>query len=55
MTAIDWGQRWFQAAEGPALEYTHRACGSDFHTQLSCDACMTPLRVNDVVVGAISL
>ncbi|MCW2912102.1 MAG: hypothetical protein JWN52_170 [Actinomycetia bacterium] len=50
MTAIDWGQRWFRAAEGPALFYTHRACGKDFQVQLTCDGCAVPLRGNEVLV-----
>lgn len=50
MTGIDWGQRWFRAAEGPALVYTHRACGRDFQIQLTCDACTAPLRGHEIVV-----
>ncbi|MEO5874963.1 MAG: helix-turn-helix domain-containing protein [Streptosporangiaceae bacterium] len=50
MTAIDWGQRWFRAAEGPALVYNHRECGKDFHVQLTCDQCAAPLRGTEVLV-----
>ncbi|MFC0556954.1 winged helix-turn-helix transcriptional regulator [Planotetraspora thailandica] len=50
IVAIDWGQRWFRAPEGPALVYTHRACGRDFHARLTCDACSAPLRGNEVEV-----
>ncbi|WP_308169713.1 winged helix-turn-helix transcriptional regulator [Acrocarpospora catenulata] len=48
ITAIDWGQRWFRAPEGPALVYTHRACGRNYHTRLSCDACHLPLRGHEI-------
>ncbi|MEZ0073259.1 winged helix-turn-helix transcriptional regulator [Planotetraspora sp. GP83] len=50
MTLIDWGQRWFRAAEGPALVYIHQACGRAFQAQLVCDACKAPLRGNEVAV-----
>ncbi|MFC4584661.1 winged helix-turn-helix transcriptional regulator [Sphaerisporangium corydalis] len=48
ISAIDWGQRWFTAPEGPALLYTHRPCGHPFHTQLTCATCTTPLRGNEI-------
>jgi hypothetical protein len=54
MTAIDWGQRWFRAAEGPALVYTHRSCGKDYQLRLSCDGCGTALRGADVAVERVS-
>ncbi|GAA2738746.1 helix-turn-helix domain-containing protein [Actinocorallia aurantiaca] len=50
MTAIDWGQRWFRAAEGPALVYTHRECGQDLQVQLTCDQCAGVLRGTEVLV-----
>ncbi|RAY12970.1 transcriptional regulator [Actinomadura craniellae] len=50
MTAIDWGQRWFRAAEGPALVYTHRECGQDFQVRLSCNQCSALLRGTEVSV-----
>jgi DNA-binding HxlR family transcriptional regulator len=50
MTSIDWGQRWFRAAEGPALVYTHRRCERDFQVLLTCDGCAAPLRGTEVLV-----
>ncbi|WP_433229170.1 winged helix-turn-helix transcriptional regulator [Actinomadura formosensis] len=50
MTAVDWGQRWFRAAEGPALVYTHRACGQDLKVRLLCDRCDAVLRGTQVAV-----
>jgi hypothetical protein len=49
MTSIDWGQRWFLAAEGPALVYTHRRCGRDFQVQLTCSGCSEPLRGTEIL------
>lgn len=50
MTAVDWGQRWFRAAEGPALVYTHRTCGQDLKVRLLCDRCGAVLRGTQVAV-----
>ncbi|GAA3207895.1 helix-turn-helix domain-containing protein [Actinocorallia longicatena] len=50
MTAVDWGQRWFRAAEGPALVYTHKNCGQDLKAQLACDQCGAVLRGTEVSV-----
>lgn len=54
MTALAWGQRWFRAPEGPALVFTHRACGQDFHGRLACDQCASPLRGSEVLVESPS-
>lgn len=50
MTALAWGQRWFRAPEGPALVFTHRGCGQDFHARLACDRCSSVLRGAEVIV-----
>ncbi|MGK5556760.1 winged helix-turn-helix transcriptional regulator [Actinomadura kijaniata] len=50
MTAIDWGQRWFRAPDGPALVLTHRGCGRAFVPRLVCDVCSVPLEDGDVLV-----
>ena len=49
MTAIDWGQRWFRAPEGPALVYSHPNCRQDFQVLLTCEGCAAPLRGNEVL------
>jgi DNA-binding HxlR family transcriptional regulator len=43
ITALQYGQRWFRAPEGPAVMLTHRACGQPFTAQLTCDQCTQPL------------
>jgi hypothetical protein len=50
MTAVDWGQRWLRAPEGPALVYTHRTCGQDLQVRLTCDRCEGVLRGTEVLV-----
>ena len=43
VTALQWAQRWFPAAEGPAVQLTHTACGTRFGAVLVCDQCTEPL------------
>jgi hypothetical protein len=46
---LDWGERWFEAPEGPAMHITHLACGNSFHPRLQCSACHARLRGHSVV------
>ncbi|MFZ2241234.1 MAG: helix-turn-helix domain-containing protein [Gordonia amarae] len=49
---IAWGQRWFRAPEGPALEFTHIACGGAFVPRLACGNCRAQLKAVSVqIVG----
>jgi hypothetical protein len=48
ISALQWAQRWFGAAEGPAVLLTHRACGQRFTGLLTCDQCARPLRGTQV-------
>jgi DNA-binding HxlR family transcriptional regulator len=43
ITALQWAQRWFDTAEGPAVVLTHTACGQRFTAVLTCDQCTRPL------------
>lgn len=44
IAALQCGQRWFHAPEGPAVLLTHRGCGRPFVGQLTCDQCTQPLK-----------
>jgi DNA-binding HxlR family transcriptional regulator len=44
VTALQWAQRWYRAAEGPAVGLTHTFCGRPFELVLTCDQCSEPLR-----------
>lgn len=48
ITALQWAQRWFDAAEGAAVALTHTGCGSPFTAVMTCDACTRPLRGNEI-------
>jgi DNA-binding HxlR family transcriptional regulator len=48
---LEWGQRWFQSPEGPALALTHTACGGPFRPRLECNRCRELLRGASVTVA----
>jgi len=50
ISALQWAQRWFGSAEGPAVVLTHTACGRRFTAVLTCDQCAGPLRGTQVAV-----
>jgi DNA-binding HxlR family transcriptional regulator len=51
VTALQCGQHWFHAPEGPAVRITHLGCGKHFTGQLTCDQCAQPLKGSQVSVG----
>jgi DNA-binding HxlR family transcriptional regulator len=51
VTALQCGQQWFHAPEGPAVAITHLGCGERFTGQLTCDQCAQPLKGTQVSVG----
>ena len=44
IAALQCGQHWFHAPEGPAVVLTHLDCGKPFVGQLTCDQCARPLK-----------
>jgi DNA-binding HxlR family transcriptional regulator len=44
IAALQCGQQWFHAPEGPAVTITHLGCGGPFVGQLTCDQCTRPLK-----------
>jgi DNA-binding HxlR family transcriptional regulator len=51
ITALQCGQHWFHAPEGPAVMITHLGCGEPFTGGLTCDQCAQPLKGTQVSVG----
>ncbi|MBH0118154.1 helix-turn-helix transcriptional regulator [Rhodococcus sp. CX] len=47
---IAWGQRWFHAPEGPALETVHLGCGAPFLPRLVCDRCDGTLHAATIAI-----
>jgi DNA-binding HxlR family transcriptional regulator len=50
VAALQCGQHWFRAPEGPAVRLTHLGCGKPFVGQLTCDQCARPLKGAQVSV-----
>ncbi len=50
IAALQCGQHWFHAPEGPAVLLTHLGCDKPFFGQLTCDQCARPLKGADVSV-----
>jgi len=50
VAALQCGEHWFCAPEGPAVTLTHLACGKPFVGQLACDQCARPLKGAQVSV-----
>jgi DNA-binding HxlR family transcriptional regulator len=48
VTALDWAQHWYVAAEGPAVHVTHTSCGRMFTAALACDQCSRPLHGSEI-------
>ncbi|MCW5647578.1 MAG: helix-turn-helix transcriptional regulator, partial [Sphingopyxis sp.] len=48
----NWAERWAYSADergtGPAIRYTHRACGADVGTSAVCPGCGDILRYGDL-------
>ena len=51
MVALDWGDRWFRAPEGPAMLLTHTGCGGPFRPVLRCSVCDRELHGSQIQVG----
>ncbi|GLZ38699.1 HxlR family transcriptional regulator [Actinokineospora sp. NBRC 105648] len=52
MSAIDWGQRWFLAPEGPAVVLGHRGTGHEYALLLLCSECRAPLSGRSIEAAA---
>ena len=51
IAALQCGQHWFHAPEGPAVIVTHLGCGKSFVGELTCDQCARPLKGAQVAVS----
>lgn len=43
-STLEWGGRWYQSPEGPALRLEHTKCRRTFHPRLMCSVCEQRLR-----------
>lgn len=49
LTALAWAQRWYAAAEGPAVLLTHTCCGAAYVGILTCGGCGGELHADRVI------
>jgi len=45
---LKWGDRWYEAPEGPPLILLHKSCGEPLEQQVVCSECELPLSVGTV-------
>jgi DNA-binding HxlR family transcriptional regulator len=51
IAALQCGQHWYHAPEGPAVAVTHLGCGKPFVGELTCDQCAQPLKGAQISVN----
>lgn len=47
---LQWGQEWFVAPEGLAMNTRHRACNAPFEATFCCDQCQSVLTGHDITI-----
>ncbi|MGN6515168.1 MAG: winged helix-turn-helix transcriptional regulator [Rhizomicrobium sp.] len=50
ISLVHWGDRHYAGRRGPPMLHTHKKCGHDFQSVLSCSECGEALRARDVSV-----
>lgn len=49
LSMVHWGDKYFSGNEGAPVLHTHKSCGHDFHSVLTCSECGEALGARDVV------
>ncbi|HTQ14787.1 MAG TPA: helix-turn-helix domain-containing protein [Rhizomicrobium sp.] len=52
LSLVHWGDKYYDRKRGPPLLHTHKACGRDFRSVLTCSECGEPVRAHEVTVHA---
>ena len=55
LSLVHWGDRYYTGKKGPPVVHTHRACGRDFRSVLTCSECGEPVRARDVTIRGRSV
>ena len=50
ISLVHWGDKHYAGKKGPPLLHTHKSCGHDFRSVMTCGACGNELRARDVSV-----
>jgi DNA-binding HxlR family transcriptional regulator len=48
LSLVHWGDKFYAGKKGPPVIHTHRTCGHDFRSVLSCSACGEPVSAREV-------
>ncbi|WP_291841679.1 helix-turn-helix domain-containing protein [Maricaulis sp.] len=49
LSLVHWGDHHYAGRAGPPVVHTHKTCGHDFHSVLSCSECGEPVGARDVL------
>lgn len=55
LTAMWWGDRWFDSGGRRPVRVTHRTCGEPMHVEMSCEHCGEPVHARDVTFDRLPL
>jgi DNA-binding HxlR family transcriptional regulator len=50
LSLVHWGDRYYAGKKGPPIIHTHKACGHDFRSVLTCSECGDTLAARDVTI-----
>ena len=49
LSLVHWGDKYFGGTEGPPILHTHKECGHDFQSVLTCSHCSEAVLPHDVI------
>lgn len=49
VSMVHWGDKYFAGKEGPPVLHTHKSCGHEFRSVLTCSECGDTIGARDVV------
>ena len=50
ISMVHWGDKYYAGKKGPPLLHTHKSCGHDFRSVMTCSECGEVLNARDVKV-----
>ncbi len=49
LSLVHWGDTYYDDGSGPPMRHTHKACGHDFRSVLTCSECGDPVDARGVI------
>jgi DNA-binding HxlR family transcriptional regulator len=50
LSMVHWGDKYFSGTDGPPIIHSHKSCGHDFKSVITCSVCGEKVGANDVIV-----